>query len=236
MNLCECGICGLEVKPGNKFIKGHARKGKIYKRKILRRCNCGCSGLTKPGCKYIHGHNNRGMEFSKDHRRSISEAIKLKHREPGYTEKIASASRGLIRSNETRRKLSESHKGQIPWHKGKSDVYSEEAIIKMRKAKQGIKLTEEHILKISINKMKCRTDGYCDAWSDKEYKEDLREERCGNCNMNEEESLVSYSQRLHLHHKDGDKSNCHPDNFDTLCVSCHAIADWQIRKEINNGA
>ena len=28
---------------------------------------------------------------------------------------------------------------------------------------------------------------------------------------------------------------CSPDNFDTLCVSCHAIADWQIRKEINNG-
>jgi len=139
-------------------------------------------------------------------------------------------------SAEQRSKIGEAQKGNTSGKVNKGRKFSKVTLIKMSAAQKGKKLSKEHVLKRTIAQMKCRTDGYCDAWSDREYKEDLREERCGNCNMNEEESLVSYSQRLHLHHKDGDKSNCHPDNFDTLCVSCHAIADWQIRKEYNNGS
>lgn len=94
----------------------------------------------------------------------------------------------------------------------------------------GNKLSEESKGKIALTLMKCRTDGYCDAWSDSEYKDDLREDVCSDCGMTEEESLLKWGERLSLHHKDGDKQNCHPNNFDTLCKSCHSIADWELRK------
>ena len=139
-------------------------------------------------------------------------------------------------SSEQRRKIGEAQKGNTSGKANKGRKFSKETLAKMSEAQKGKTISEAHKRNIAIGMMKCRTDGYCDAWSDKEYKEDLREERCGNCNMNDGESLVNYNQRLHLHHNDGDKSNCHPDNFDTLCVSCHAIADWQIRKEYNNGS
>jgi len=178
LNLCERGSCDLEVKPGNRFIKGH---------------------------------NNKGKSFSAEHKQSISDAITLRHREvDGYTQRIAEACRGTIRSLGTRKRLS--------------------------KALTGRKLSKEHIFNRTLGQMKCRTDGYCDAWSDREYKEDLRKEVCGNCSITEAGSLVKYNKRLHLHHSDGDKGNCHPDNFDTLCVSCHAHADWELRKEYNNGS
>ena len=84
---------------------------------------------------------------------------------------------------------------------------------------------------MSIGHIKCRTDGYCDAWSDKEYKEDLREDVCSDCGMTTEESLQEWNEVLSLHHKDGNKKSCHPDNIDTLCRSCHAYADWELKKE-----
>lgn len=46
---------------------------------------------------------------------------------------------------------SELHKGKIPWNKGKSNVYSEETILKMSKARMGIIESEETRKKKSIS-------------------------------------------------------------------------------------
>ena len=102
---------------------------------------------------------------------------------------------------------------------------SKETKRKMSLAHKGKKLSKEHRSKL----IKCRTDGYCDAWSDKEYKEDLRKDVCSDCGMTTEEPLEKWNEVLSLHHKDGNKQNCHPDNFDTLCKVCHAYADWELR-------
>jgi hypothetical protein len=59
---------------------------------------------------------------------------------------------GLFPSDETRKKLSESHKGRIAWNKGKcvSDVIKE----KIRQKNKGRKQTEEHKLKRAQKKSK----------------------------------------------------------------------------------
>lgn len=77
-NKCKCG-CGMRIKSGNRFIRGHNRKGKKLTREHLRKisdakltngtrkikprpilCGCGCGGLAKSGCCYINGHQNIG--------------------------------------------------------------------------------------------------------------------------------------------------------------------------------
>jgi len=63
---------------------------------------------------------------------------------------------------------------------------------------------------------------YCEIWSDKEYKNDIRERdgyRCLNpyCFHND--------GRLHVHHVDFNKKNCGPGNLITLCGSCNSRAN-----------
>jgi len=225
---CECGICGLEVKPGNRFIKGHAGKGRKlseeHKRKISlarigmklsektknirRKCKCGCGKITNPGRKYISGHNMIGSKLSKETKRKISLAGKGMKRSKETKKKISLSRIGMKFSEEHKRNLSLAHVGM-----------------------KGKRHSEESKLKMSINSMKCRVDGYCDVWSDIEYKEDLRGGHCEDCSITVEKSLEKYGHNLNLHHKDGNKKNCNPTNFSTLCVSCHAYADWDLRRQ-----
>lgn len=46
------------------------------KRKIRRRCKCGCGGITNYGKMYVLGHQNRGQKFSETHKKNISLARK----------------------------------------------------------------------------------------------------------------------------------------------------------------
>lgn len=60
---------------------------------------------------------------------------------------------GLKRSDESKRKISESKKGCIPWNKGKTGIYSEETLRKIGTASIGRILPDEHKKKIA-NSMK----------------------------------------------------------------------------------
>lgn len=51
--------------------------------------------------------------------------------------KIAGSNLGVKRSKKTCKKIREGHMGQIPWNKGKTGVYSEEAKQKMREKRIG---------------------------------------------------------------------------------------------------
>ena len=50
---------------------------------------------------------------------------------------------GKKMSEETRNKLSRSHRGKIPWNKGKHNVYSDETLEKMRNFRKGKALSDE---------------------------------------------------------------------------------------------
>ena len=63
--------------------------------------------------------------------------------------KIAGSNYGFKHSEESNQKNSKSNKGREPWNKGKKGVYSEEALIKMAKAKEGGRASVETKKKMS---------------------------------------------------------------------------------------
>ena len=115
-------------------------------------------------------------------------------------------------SEETKKKISLANKGKH--HKNK-----------------GIPHTIEHNNKVAIALMKCRIDGYCDAWGDQEYKNDCRKDYCEIYKAKEEKKTSIYQRKektiikiisnLLLHHKDFNPENCCLNNLQTLCRSCH---------------
>lgn len=59
---------------------------------------------------------------------------------------------------------------------------------------------------------------------DEELKKRVREEhdlRCADCGMDQEAHREEFDQALHIHHKDGDKSNNNLSNLSALCARCH---------------
>jgi hypothetical protein len=63
---------------------------------------------------------------------------------------------------------------------------------------------------------------YCPIWSDKEYKEDIKlrdKYKCLNPYCSKK------SSKLHIHHIDYNKKNCHPSNLITICNSCNSMAN-----------
>lgn len=51
---------------------------------------------------------------------------------------------GKHHTEESRKKMSDSHKGQVSWCKGRTNIYSKETLQKMREKKLGKPLSEEH--------------------------------------------------------------------------------------------
>jgi len=81
---------------------------------------------------------HKGKKLSEEHKRKISNALK------GNKNML-----GKHHSEETKRKMREAKKGYIPWHKGKTGVYSEETLEKMSRAKKGKHHSEETKRKMS---------------------------------------------------------------------------------------
>jgi len=221
MNLCKCG-CGGITKPGNRYIRWHHRRGKTisdWQKKRISEANLGKekSELTRQKLSIA----NKGKTIPKDVRIKISNTLKGGELSPETKRKISKANRGHIVTKETKQKIAKSNRGKFVSKKTRK---------KISLANIGKKLSEETRRKISISNKQYRSDGYCGAWSDQEYKEDLRNEVCSSCGMTNEEHIRKWNRVLGLHHMDANKKNCHPDNIDTLCLSCHTIADAELRR------
>lgn len=63
---------------------------------------------------------------------------------------------------------------------------------------------------------------YCIAWSDKEYKNSIKERDNYMC---QNPYCFGIDKRLHVHHIDYTKTICGPDNLITLCGSCNSRAN-----------
>lgn len=115
MALCECGFCGLEVRPGRRFISGHnmygAHRGKdnpMY----------GKRGKESP---------RHGKRHTAASRQKMSEALSGENN-PNY---------GKPRLPETRKKIGDAQRGELAHHYGK--VHSEETKQKISAALSGDK-------------------------------------------------------------------------------------------------
>lgn len=92
---------------------------------------------------------NSGIKFSEEIREKLRKAhggknhhLYGKHHSEETKKRMSEAQKrnksrlGRHISEETREKMSKSNKGRIPWNKGKTGIYTEEAIKKMRKPKK----------------------------------------------------------------------------------------------------
>ena len=137
--------------------------------------------------------------------------------------------KGLQGFQEGNHPKTEFKKGHIPWHKGKTRVYSENSLQKMG-VNKGRKFpnrkmpprTKEHQEKLTqaISGEKCNFwkggisfEPYSVDWTET-LRRSIRERDnyiCQLCNQ----------YGYYVHHKNYDKKNCNPDNLITLCHRCH---------------
>lgn len=104
---------------------------------------------TKFGYNMTPGGNSLGVHNlgRKQSQETIDKRVKHlrgKHLSEEHKQKLSNSNKGKKRSIETCKKVSDSRTGKDPWNKGKTDIYSEETLIKMRKPK-----TEETKIKVS---------------------------------------------------------------------------------------
>lgn len=112
-----------ERMKGNTY--GEASKGRVLseeaRRKLLE------ANIGRPAW-------NKGKKMgplSDEHKRKMSESLTGRIVSEETRQNMSKAQKGKKISEETRRKISESNKGKIPWHKGKTGVYSEETLKKI---------------------------------------------------------------------------------------------------------
>lgn len=95
-------------------------------------------------------------------RKEKSEHFKKLWQNPEYRKKMIESRRGMTgkkHSEDSKRKMSETKKGRVPWNKGKSGIYSKETLKKMSEHKKGRKISEEHRnILIEANKGRKMTD------------------------------------------------------------------------------
>jgi hypothetical protein len=100
------------------------------------------------------GGNKFKGSVSEESKRKMSNSHKGVKREPHSEEtklKIKKGNEGKKISKETREKISNTLKNNIPWNKGLKNCFSEESKRKNSESHKGKKFSEEHIRKLRIS-------------------------------------------------------------------------------------
>lgn len=204
MILCKCG-CGQEVRKENKYVHGHNFKGK--KRPDMSKRLTGDNNPAKrPEVrKKLSGENN-----------------------PNFGSKKRPWLEGdnhPMRKDENKLKLSIKLRGRKNYW-----MYGDKNPMAKKKNCEKVSRRMKHTQSGGGNnnwKGGISTAPYCEQWSDKEYKESIKDRdgyKCLNPACNKKYN------KLCIHHINYNKKNCHPLNLITVCVSCNAIAnknrDW----------
>jgi len=203
--------------------EAHYMRCPIY-RKLTSERSTGCIGWNKGLTKKDHpgiqkqASKMSGKKFTEEHKKKISKAH-----------------RGKIFSEETRMKMSKAAKIRSSTKEYKKNwvkqMTSPQALAKKRKSTQwyydSIKGVPrpEHSLKLSgQNHFNWQggisVEPYCDAWADREFKEDIKRRDDYTC------QLCGSKEDLCIHHVDYDKKNCSPDNLLTLCRGCNTRVNF----------
>ena len=158
-----------------------------------------------------HPKGMLGKHHSSKTKKRVSEALKGE-KNPNYG--------GKYNTEEWRKKISEANKGKPSPMLGKK--HTEKAKKKIRIAKLGIKLSEEHKRKIGEAEKGENNHFWRGGISFEPYsidwteilKRSIRERDNYICQL-----CSQYGNNVH--HIDYDKKNCNPDNLITLCHHCH---------------
>jgi len=174
----------------------------------IKYCECGCGEEVKN--RFVHGHNQRGVS---SWNKGIITPIDTR-------KKISNSLTGIKRSKEFCEEVSKRMSGEGNPFYGKSSPAS------------GTKKTSEQLIKMSeimSGKNHPNWKGgisdkpYCGAWSDKEYRNDIKDRDGFKCQNSD---CWGESERLSIHHIDYNKVNCRPENLIALCNSCNVRANY----------
>lgn len=154
--------------------------------------------------KRLELSNDNDTRFKKGHK--FSEEILRKIRE---------ATKRAMANPEVLRKLSESHKGHVPWNKGKIGIYNAEQLKRMSEALKGKPAWNKGITgeKSTSWRGGLSFEPYSPEWT--EVLKNLIKERDNHiCQMCSKKGNI-------VHHIDYNKKNSSPENLITLCNTCH---------------
>jgi group I intron endonuclease len=164
-NMTDGGEGVLNPSKESRLKQSLALKGRKFSTESLKKMSDAKKGKPKTEewkntlKENIKNNENYGMKGKKHSAESclkMSESQKGKKQSQELIDKRIKGRKGenhplygIKRSEETKRKLSESQKGKIPWNKGKTNVYSEETLKKIKEARAKQVFTEESRLKMS---------------------------------------------------------------------------------------
>ena len=192
----------------------------------------------------ITSTGHKGVKHSQKTKIDISQKIKALWKDENFRKKMILRFKGRNYNN-IKNKFP---KGHIPWIKGKSKYGwiicngcgKEFYVSRQKKIYCTHKCyTKNHIVwnkgkSFLANELNPNWRGgigklpYSYDFTDK-LKEDIRKRddyACQNCKMTEEEHLIVYGRKLHIHHIDYNKQNCQKENLISLCVSCNFRANY----------
>lgn len=213
-----------------------AEMGRPKITRIPTLCVCGCNEVVWNGHKYVQGHNLNvfveGNQINKGRNpwnKGLSN-LPAKIHSKKTIQKIINSNRGQIRSDITRKNISNACKGKTPWNKG---LHWSENVRKKISLNNGSKYLEVRE-KISV-RMKgkfCGKDNpswnggvsflpYCYKFN-KQLKERIRDRDSHICQLCE---TKENGKRLHVHHIHYDKENCAPDLI-SLCNKCNSKVNF----------
>jgi hypothetical protein len=192
-------------------------------------CKCGCGEETKLESIFIHGHNSKGTNnpmYGKIH--SGETRRKLSQSYKGQL----GYWEGKHHSEETRQKMSASAKGNIS-HKGK--YHSEETKQKISRANTGVHLSKEAKKKMSLARQREKHWNWQGGISflpypttfNKELKQSIKDRDGNEC---KNPYCEQRSKIRDIHHINYNKQDCSQFNLITLCKSCNYKANFN-RKE-----
>jgi hypothetical protein len=144
-----------------------------------------------------------------------------------------------IRSEEWKRKLSESHKGKFVGerHPRWGVKLSDETKKRISESEKGKKDSSEVRLKKSLARIGDKNpawkggvsyEPYSHDWTDF-LKESIRLRDlfiCQECGIHQHELQDNWHKKLDVHHIDYNKKNCSPDNLISLCRPCHIKTNY----------
>ena len=210
--LCECG-CGEYAKHGYKVIFGHHNRTERYWKiqEGPKLCECGCGNYATAGRRFISGHNKGNFKKTKQDELKLCACGCGEYAKSGNKYIYNHHWQGKTHSQKTREKIAKINSNP-----------SSETKIRLKEA--AIQRELKRSIKLGLTQSK-----YCDAWEDKEYRNDLRKGACEECGITNMMCIKISGMQLSTHHTNG-KKNCAPWEIATLCTSCHMRLESKFRE------
>jgi len=234
MRICEYG-CGQEAKYYLEFKSGN----KWCCSKYFQSCPINKNEPWNKGKTNVYSKDalekmqkaKVGKILSEEHKQNLSKVRKGKKKNEKHKMKISLALKGKKKSKEHCEKLSTSQKGK-PRKKHTKETREIQSknqigILNTFYGKTHSKESRKKIARPGESNPNWKggisCEPYCSVWSDKEYKESIKERDGYKCinPVCEKKTL-----KLCLHHINYNKKDCSPKNIATTCKSCNSIANF----------